>query len=132
MQMNLAIAHACNLSVVVATVPVGNYTLGVAPFAYGNPDAPLGINLAVMEDGSVTEPFADLTTAVRGAAVEQDELVVKTYNENDMLREPMLASGLFQDTGKRLQLPMSVAEVWRVTDAFVNSVKSKVPTLQAS
>lgn len=127
MQENLAIAHACNHSVVVATVTVGTFTLGIAPFPYGNVGAPLGIDLAVMENGSAIEPFADLTTSVRGANVEQDELIVKTYNENEMLREPMLASGFFEDTGKRVELPISVAEVWRFTDAFVASVRARVP-----
>jgi len=68
-------------------------------------------------------PFADLTKAyVRGMAVElaDNEILVKAYNENDFLRDPLLASGYFEDTQRRQDAGFADLEVWRVTDKFVS------------
>lgn len=38
----------------------------------------------------------------------------KTWSENEPLRKPALASGLFEDTGRRVQTGFVLAELWRL------------------
>ena len=45
--------------------------------------------------------------------LERGEFPVKTWSENEVLREPLLASGIFVDTGKRIPTGFVTAELWR-------------------
>ena len=45
-----------------------------------------------------------------------DEFCVKTWRENEVLVAPMLATGLFEDTGMRVPSGYVVAPVWRIKD----------------
>jgi len=51
-----------------------------------------------------------------GARVATDEFTVKSWSENEPLIEPMLATGLFEDTGRRCPSGFVEAPVWRVKD----------------
>lgn len=68
----------------------------------------------VSEDG---EPFGVLTTNLPNVQLAADEIIVKTIDENEPMREPALASGLFEDTGRRVQSGFSQFEVWRLVTA---------------
>lgn len=49
--------------------------------------------------------------------IADDEFFAKTYDENEPLREPMLATGLFEDTGRRAVGGCFDLELWRLTVA---------------
>ena len=65
------------------------------------------------EDG----PYARFTVCIEDSNLAPGELLVKTWNENDALREPMLGTGLFEDTGRRVTSGYVSAEVWRFRNA---------------
>ena len=65
------------------------------------------------EDGM---PYTTFSTCLPTSSnLQPGELLVKTSDENADLREPMLNSGLFEDTGRRVQSGFAAAEVWRLT-----------------
>lgn len=70
-----------------------------------------GTALELMGDG---EPWGRLTVRVPGAALAHDEIVVKTWEENAQIREPALACGLFEDTGRRVPCGFVQGEIWRI------------------
>lgn len=49
--------------------------------------------------------------------IADDEFFAKTYDENEPLREPMLATGLFEDTGQRAVGGFVELELWRLSAA---------------
>src|SRR5262245_49910708 len=53
-----------------------------------------------------------LTVIVRGANLRAGEFLVKTWDENAPFRQPLLASGQFRDTGKRVPVGHAQAEIW--------------------
>jgi hypothetical protein len=108
---------------------IANYPVAFEAQMYQRGDgAPLALQLHVMEDGYPVEPFGTLTTCVPGAQVQEDEVLVKTYFENDILREPLLASGYFEDTGRRVAAANAELEVWKITPAFVAAFATTYPT----
>lgn len=78
-------------------------------YAGGN----LAIELVSTQDG---ERFGVLTVNLPESIElgQRGEIAVKTWNENQPLREPALASGLFVDTGRRIPTGHVEAEVWRL------------------
>lgn len=58
-------------------------------------------------------PYTTFSVCVPGTALAPGELLAKTWGENMDLRAPMLATGLFQDTGRRVPTGHVNAEVWR-------------------
>lgn len=64
------------------------------------------------EDGM---PYATFSVCIPGSQLQPGEVLVKTWSENEDLREPMLATGLFEDTGRRVSSDFVTAEVWRFT-----------------
>ena len=77
----------------------------------------IAIQLVDYKDPS--EPLATFSTNLvpYGAAVAEDEFCVKTWSENEVLVAPMLATGLFEDTGRRVPSGYVVAPVWRIKDS---------------
>lgn len=59
------------------------------------------------------EPWGTLTVNMPGTELAADELLVKTWGENEAMREPALHTGLFVDTGRRVTSGFVEAEVWR-------------------
>ncbi len=53
--------------------------------------------------------FVELYTA-------DDEFCVKSWSENEPLIEPLLATGLFEDTGRRTATGYAVSPTWRIKD----------------
>ena len=59
------------------------------------------------------EPIARLTVNIPEASLEKGEFFVKAWSENERIAEDCLKSGLFWDTGKRVQTGWVEAQVWR-------------------
>jgi hypothetical protein len=74
------------------------------------------IAIQLVDDEDLSEPLAMFSTKLVpcGAAVAEDEFCVKTWSENEVLVAPMLATGLFEDTGRRVPSGHVVAPVWRI------------------
>lgn len=89
-----------------ATILVGRYPAGGA------------IAIQLVADDEPTEPIATFSTNLiaYGAQVACDEFCVKTWSENEVLVSPMLSTGLFEDTGKRVPSGYVVSPVWRIKD----------------
>ena len=64
----------------------------------------------ICDDG---DQFGVLTTNLSDQPQGEGEIFVKTWSENAVLREPILALGIFEDTGKRVPTGFVEAEVWR-------------------
>lgn len=59
--------------------------------------------------------FGKLTLNIPEAQLPIGCVFVKTWEENEQLRAPALATGLFEDTGERVPCGFCQAEVWRYT-----------------
>lgn len=68
------------------------------------------LQLFSTESGS---PFGTLTSVVPTAVLDHDEVIVRTSSENEPLRQPLLDSGYFVDTGKRIPSGYIELEVWK-------------------
>lgn len=79
-----------------------------------------------LSDARTFEPVATLSTnaVVGGAAIAQDAFAVKSWSENEPLIAPLLASGLFEDTGSRFTAGYAQAPIWRLRDP------AHIPSLQ--
>ena len=62
------------------------------------------------------EPVRNFSTNLTpsGARFADDEFCVKCWNGNEMLVAPMMATGLFEDTGRRVSGCFVRSPVWRV------------------
>ena len=89
-----------------ATILVGRYPAGGA------------IAIQLVGDDVPTEPMATFSTNLvpYGAQVSCDEFCVKTWSENEVFVAPMLSTGLFEDTGKRVPSGYVVSPIWRIKD----------------
>ena len=75
---------------------------------YGN--GRLAIQLV---DAETEEPIANLTVNLPDEELAEGEFFVKTWSENQPIAAAALASGLFQDTGRRVPTGFVEAQVWR-------------------
>ena len=57
--------------------------------------------------------FGKLTVNIPHAPLEAGQIFVKTWGENEWLREAALATGLFTDTGGHMGSGFCIAEVWK-------------------
>lgn len=89
-----------------AAILVGRYPAGGA------------IAIQLVANDEPAEPMATFSTNLvpSGAQVSCDEFCVKTWSENEVLVSPMLSTGLFEDTGKRVPSGYVVSPVWRIKD----------------
>lgn len=69
-----------------------------------------------LNDDETGEPYLTISVNVPHAVIEDGEILVKTWSENESLRGPLLASGLFVDTGKRVPSNHAEAEVWTLAN----------------
>lgn len=56
--------------------------------------------------------WGHVTSCLPDSNLGPNEVLVKTYSENVPLREPLLASGMFTDTGRRIESGFVELEVW--------------------
>jgi ABC-type lipoprotein release transport system permease subunit len=59
------------------------------------------------------EPLMRLTVCIEGSNLQPGEILVKTWSENEPFIAPILALGLFEDTGRRVPSGFVEAQVWR-------------------
>jgi hypothetical protein len=73
-------------------------------------------NVAITAECEDGEPWTVLTVNLPESAQldARGEFAVKTWSENEPMREPALASGLFVDTGRRIPAGFTEAEIWRL------------------
>lgn len=64
--------------------------------------------------GERSEPIGVLTVNLPLAHLEDGEIIVKAWSENEQLAADALLSGQFIDTGKRIPTGYVEAQVWRV------------------
>ena len=69
-----------------------------------------GTAVILTQDGQC---FATLSVNFPEVELEHNEFAVKTWSENEQVAADALASGLFVDTGKRIQSGYVEASVWR-------------------
>jgi len=60
------------------------------------------------------EPFCTLTCNLDHVPLNDREVIVKTWSENEEVAACALASGLFRDTGKRALTGFVLAQIWEV------------------
>ncbi len=67
-------------------------------------------------DNSIVEPYLDVTTNIDEAntILEDNQILVKTWSENEKYIDELLNSGYFKDTGKRIPINLVVAHVWEI------------------
>lgn len=87
-----------------ASIEVGRYPHGGAIYVQ-----------LMCKDG---EPLGTFSTNLvpYGASLQRDEFTVKSWGENEPLVESMLATGMFEDTGRRVESGFVQAPVWRMRD----------------
>ena len=62
-------------------------------------------------------PYARWSANVPSASIQPDEFFAKTSDEHEELRAPLLATGLFEDSGVRLEVGFLTLELWRLKGA---------------
>jgi hypothetical protein len=68
---------------------------------------------AIVLESEQGEPFGTFSVYVPGLELDEAEFAAKTWGENFTLRQVMLDTGHFEDTGRRVETGHTVAEVWR-------------------
>lgn len=91
---------------------------------------PLHLQLWVHDELPMWEPYIALTKNLRPNDCRSNEIIVKTYEENEHMRSALLALGFFEDTGERIATGFAQLEIWRVTDAFAEAFDKVHPTLE--
>lgn len=110
-----------------------NYSNADASFAfealrYAYVGTPLALQIWSLDDDShgMWDPYITLTVNFRPNDCKSDEIIVKTYEENEHLRAVLLGLGFFEDTGCRIQSGYVSLEVWRLTDKFVEAFDKSI------
>ena len=88
-----------------------SFTVGRIP---AKKKAPRRAIMLVGVDKCPGERIATLTVNIPEAEIADDEIIVKTWSENEGIAKDALASGLFEDTGRRIPTGFVEAQVWRV------------------
>lgn len=88
-----------------ALVRVGRYPQG----------GQLAINLV---DATTSEPIATLTTnlASYNRSTDPNAAGIKVWSENAPIIQPLLASGLFKDTGERVRADHGEIPIWQLAN----------------
>lgn len=59
-------------------------------------------------------PWCHLTMCSPSAELGPNEVLVKTWSENEPIAEALRNSDMFEDTGRRVRTGYCVAEIWRI------------------
>lgn len=88
---------------------IGQVVIESLSYADGNP----AVTLTLTETG---EEFLTLSVNLPQDAhtLDEDEFFVKTWSENEYFIQDILATGLFEDTGRRVSTGWVEAQVWRI------------------
>ena len=80
---------------------------------------PQGGQLAItLVDADTSEPVATVSTnlAAYDRSTEPDAAGIKVWSENAPIIQPLLASGLFKDTGERVMAEYVEIPIWRLSN----------------
>ena len=78
---------------------------------------PQGGQLAIsLIDAQTSEPIATLSTNLTeyNVPLAPDSAGIKNWSENEPIIKPLLASGLFKDTGERIKAGRVTIPVWQL------------------
>lgn len=75
---------------------------------------PLGSNPSVVVVNFEGEIVLKLSVNLREHALKARQFHAKTWSENEPFVEPLLRSGLFRDTGARVDAGFVQAQVWEI------------------
>jgi hypothetical protein len=94
-----------------AEINIGRYPQGGAIFVQL-------ISCAGDDEDDFPGPLATFSVNLKsyGCQISDDEFNVKNWSENECFVEPMLASGLFEDTGRTCLSGYVVSPIWRLCD----------------
>lgn len=92
---------------VIGSIEVGGRRFNIVRTAFSNG------RLALLLDREGM-PYSRLAVNIPDADIPDDVFFARTYEENAQLRAPLLATGLFEDTGMRAQSGFVELEVWRL------------------
>ena len=98
-------------------------SIGQIDTPYGRADIlvgryPKGKAIVVQLVGTYGEPLTMFSTNLKcyGAQVAHDEFNARTWEENEAFVGLMLATGLFEDTGRAFPSGYVVSPIWRIKD----------------
>lgn len=96
-------------------IPYGNVSINVGRYPKGGA---IFVQLICLGSESVGEPYTTFSTNLKsyGCHLAPDEFNVKNWSENNGLDEPLLATGLFEDTGRTYPSGYVQSPVWRIKD----------------
>lgn len=92
----------------IGKIQIFNQVLNLKSLFYQN------ARTAITVESLNGEPFGTLTTNIPGVTLEADEVIIRTWGENEQLIGPAMATGAFIDTGKRVNLRFVTAEIWKL------------------
>lgn len=91
------------------------YRLQIRPKRYQNGRRALNL---VTSEGI---PFGTLTVNLPDQDLNDNLVAMALWAENAPMRAPMMETGLFEDTGRRVRVGYATAEIWAIKeDAFDN------------
>jgi hypothetical protein len=71
-----------------------------------------GIALQLLDSDGL--PYTRFSECIPGTPLADGEFLARTRAENESLRQPMLDTGLFVDTGRRVESGFIETEVWKM------------------
>lgn len=95
----------------IGRVQVGTRTFSIATTTYDT----TGRLAVLLYDGLLM--YTRLSVNIPDAPIEDGQFLAKLVDENAELREPLLATGLFEDTGMRAEVGFHTYELWRLLPA---------------
>lgn len=93
--------------------------LEIVEYESNNTKAVFINSLESYEDSSCLETFLEITTNHEDAEkyLGADEILVKTWSENEPFVKSLLSSGFFEDTGRRIEVSQwCEAAIWKLTN----------------
>ncbi len=73
--------------------------------------------IAIVLD-SESGPYAKLTVNIPETILEDKEILVKTWAENEGIAKKILQYPMFIDTGKRIPTGYVEAQIWKISDEY--------------
>jgi len=59
-------------------------------------------------------PYATATTNLRGLDLDEDEVLIKNYSENEGVLPALIDAGIVQDTGKKVNVGYAHANICKL------------------
>jgi hypothetical protein len=69
-----------------------------------------------LDNGAYTEKFGVLSVNISSANLDDNEIIIKNWSENEQFAHAALISGYFRDTGRRITTGFVEAPVWLILE----------------